>query len=164
MPSLALTVTHCKNVEIQGHSGNDMQQQRVFGFCDKTCKVAFMVHAIKLSPEIGLPKRGRHLWSGRCYRSTTPFILPRTRMPPPPHCGKATSWSVPSHCRGMITLRHTTHAARLSWMGDHPDAATRSRDIHAVEIRTRNPSTRTAADPPLRTCGQWDRRPSFYST
>ena len=86
MPSLALTVTHCKNVEIQGHSGNDMQQQRVFGFCDKTCKVAFMVHAIKLSPEIGLPKRGRHLWSGRCYRSTTPFILPRTRMltPPPP--------------------------------------------------------------------------------
>jgi len=38
------------------------------------------------SPEIRLPKRGCHLRSKRCYRSTTPFILLCTRMlrPLPP--------------------------------------------------------------------------------
>jgi hypothetical protein len=58
----------------------------------------------------------------------------------------------------------TTHSVGLLWTSDQLDAETArqyttlTKDIYATgEIRTRNPNTRAAADPRLRTRGHWDR-------
>jgi hypothetical protein len=64
----------------------------------------------------------------------------------------------------------TPQSVGLLWTSDQPVAETSTRqhttlttDIHALGgIRTRNPSTRTAADPCLRRRGHWDRPNCVY--
>ena len=69
----------------------------------------------------------------------------------------------PPHSRGFyITLRHTTVGRTLLWTNDRPVAQASTwqhTDIHASGgIRTRNLSSRVAADPRLRPRGLWDRQ------
>jgi hypothetical protein len=77
------------------------------------------------------------------------------------------------HCRGfMITLRHTTPGRTSGRMINSsqrplPDNTQHSQETDTYApggIRTKNPNKRAAADPRLRSRGQWDRPSGTLAT